>query len=606
MSVADLQAFDISELATALGLTDAAAEAVYERCRGIDSSPVREVVPQSCTVTSWLAADAFANLAIRSPSATTVWVGGWAFEPHTAKGKSNSTRARWLVLALALDLEEKLTHRAPAGLDRYELRGLRRCPPLFPAAAVCSSKRVLRPLDEFCLADVLSHGQVPTKLTISWQAPTQRWAGHKVPAEWLVDTIQQPQTHGIDSALKGAIGASSGSGSGSGSHSGGNSGGGTSGAGQQSRTVALPTGIFAAVTPQSELRKGVPYRESGRCDSDVISPETLVTEDPAQHAALTACRPNNEGGGDAPQPAGSGGEFCLRVAKLVDVAASVLHSWTSSLPAGQRIAQLTFNAHGFVAQPRSKASFFGAAGAKPSSASASPSVLPSRGGLPPQPRVDEHLQESGPMQMPAPGPDPDGIPAELVEVSARDIPRLPKPAATGPSSLSASGSSTMRTILHLDLDCYYAQVESKRLGLPPSEPLAVSQWGGLLAVNYAARAFGIKRGMREEEAKSRCPGLHTPHVPLISDGASSSDAAPSQRSHTKVSLEYYRVESQKIFHELERHAPVLERVSIDEVRSLMMPHGPRCAACCPLLTWTLGVRYLSLRILRRSQLAGIY
>lgn len=30
----------------------------------------------------------------------------------------------------------------------------------------------------------------------------------------------------------------------------------------------------------------------------------------------------------------------------------------------------------------------------------------------------------------------------------------------------------------------------------PVQPLAVQQWEGLIAVNYAARAFGVKRGDR--------------------------------------------------------------------------------------------------------------
>lgn len=79
----------------------------------------------------------------------------------------------------------------------------------------------------------------------------------------------------------------------------------------------------------------------------------------------------------------------------------------------------------------------------------------------------------------------------------------------------------MRTILHVDLDAFYAQVEMVRLGLDPryswhlfpfktslqthktpslilsaeffSIPLAVQQWNGLIAINYAARAFHIKR-----------------------------------------------------------------------------------------------------------------
>ncbi len=38
-----------------------------------------------------------------------------------------------------------------------------------------------------------------------------------------------------------------------------------------------------------------------------------------------------------------------------------------------------------------------------------------------------------------------------------------------------------RVILHLDLDCFYAQVESLRLGVGPGIPLAVQQWNNLIA-----------------------------------------------------------------------------------------------------------------------------
>lgn len=39
-------------------------------------------------------------------------------------------------------------------------------------------------------------------------------------------------------------------------------------------------------------------------------------------------------------------------------------------------------------------------------------------------------------------------------------------------------------VLHLDLDCFYAQVEIDRLGLDPAHPTAVQQWESLIAVNY--------------------------------------------------------------------------------------------------------------------------
>lgn len=38
-----------------------------------------------------------------------------------------------------------------------------------------------------------------------------------------------------------------------------------------------------------------------------------------------------------------------------------------------------------------------------------------------------------------------------------------------------------RVILHLDLDCFYAQVEHNRLKIPLTIPLAVQQWNGLIA-----------------------------------------------------------------------------------------------------------------------------
>lgn len=38
-----------------------------------------------------------------------------------------------------------------------------------------------------------------------------------------------------------------------------------------------------------------------------------------------------------------------------------------------------------------------------------------------------------------------------------------------------------RVILHLDLDCFYAQVEQNRLKIPLNVPLAVQQWNGLIA-----------------------------------------------------------------------------------------------------------------------------
>jgi hypothetical protein len=41
---------------------------------------------------------------------------------------------------------------------------------------------------------------------------------------------------------------------------------------------------------------------------------------------------------------------------------------------------------------------------------------------------------------------------------------------------SYSTSCPLRVIAHIDLDCFYAQAEMVRLGVPEDQPLAVQQW----------------------------------------------------------------------------------------------------------------------------------
>jgi len=130
--IADLQNFSAEQLQASLQLTADAAKSVANQCKGIDTSVVKEVVPQSAVVTTWLAHDYFSLLASKvhtGRGGPAVMVGEWLFEPHNKKGKSNDTRVRWVLLALALDLEERLCHH------------------------------------------VLSYRQVPTRLTITWQGP---------------------------------------------------------------------------------------------------------------------------------------------------------------------------------------------------------------------------------------------------------------------------------------------------------------------------------------------------------------------------------------------------------------------------------------------------
>ena len=94
----------------------------------------------------------------------------------------------------------------------------------------------------------------------------------------------------------------------------------------------------------------------------------------------------------------------------------------------------------------------------------------------------------------------------------------------GPIRASAEPTSADgRVIIHLDLDAFYAQVESRRLGIHASTPLVVQQWRGIIAVNYAARAAGIKRHLTVDEAAKLCPGVVFVHVETIGDDEDEED-----------------------------------------------------------------------------------
>lgn len=139
-----------------------------------------------------------------------------------------------------------------------------------------------------------------------------------------------------------------------------------------------------------------------------------------------------------------------------------------------------------------------------------------------------------------------------------------------------------RAIVHLDLDCFYAQVESRRLGLgsPPwtskdATPVAVRQWDGLIAVNYAARASGVKRFMRPAEASQLCPGIHLVHVETLGGQTASSGGGAAEdpgngtglepdRRTQKACLRRYRDASEEVFAIFARYAKRCEMASIDE------------------------------------------
>src|SRR5262249_25139240 len=62
------------------------------------------------------------------------------------------------------------------------------------------------------------------------------------------------------------------------------------------------------------------------------------------------------------------------------------------------------------------------------------------------------------------------------------------------------------TILHADLDAFYASVEQLLYPSLRGRPIAVGG-GVVLAASYEAKAFGVHGGMAGRKARELCPGL---------------------------------------------------------------------------------------------------
>ncbi|XP_024987950.1 DNA polymerase eta isoform X3 [Cynara cardunculus var. scolymus] len=115
-------------------------------------------------------------------------------------------------------------------------------------------------------------------------------------------------------------------------------------------------------------------------------------------------------------------------------------------------------------------------------------------------------------------------------------------------------SSDSRIIAHVDMDCFYVQVEQRKQPHLRGQPTAVVQYnswkgGGLIAVSYEARKDGVKRSMRGDEAKKVCPQIQLVQVPV---------------ARGKADLSIYRNAGSEVVSILARKGRC-ERASIDEV-----------------------------------------
>lgn len=97
------------------------------------------------------------------------------------------------------------------------------------------------------------------------------------------------------------------------------------------------------------------------------------------------------------------------------------------------------------------------------------------------------------------------------------------------------------TILHADLDSFYASVEQLLDPTLLGKPIAVGG-GVVLACSYEAKAFGVRGGMSGREAKKLCPGL------IFVGGH----------------FEKYQELGDAAIRILDDYTPLVERISIDE------------------------------------------
>ncbi|XP_074435900.1 DNA polymerase eta isoform X1 [Larus michahellis] len=110
-----------------------------------------------------------------------------------------------------------------------------------------------------------------------------------------------------------------------------------------------------------------------------------------------------------------------------------------------------------------------------------------------------------------------------------------------------------RVVALVDMDCFFMQVEQRLDPQLRGRPCAVVQYtewqgGGVIAVSYEARAFGVSRGMWATEARAMCPELALARVP---------------QARGKADLTRYREASVEVMQVLSRFAAI-ERASIDE------------------------------------------
>ncbi|XP_041969832.1 DNA polymerase iota [Aricia agestis] len=111
------------------------------------------------------------------------------------------------------------------------------------------------------------------------------------------------------------------------------------------------------------------------------------------------------------------------------------------------------------------------------------------------------------------------------------------------SSYMGSQNEHIKSIIHIDVDCFYAQVEMIRNPELRSQPLGIQQKNIVVTSNYEARKFGIQKCMLVCDALKACPNLK-----LVNG----------------EDLREYRTASSKIFMVLQSWKCPVEKLGLDE------------------------------------------
>lgn len=111
------------------------------------------------------------------------------------------------------------------------------------------------------------------------------------------------------------------------------------------------------------------------------------------------------------------------------------------------------------------------------------------------------------------------------------------------STFGLSEEQHTNVIIHIDIDCFYAQVEEIRDPTLRNRPLGIQQKNIVVTCNYVARTYGVKKLMLLTDALRLCPDL------ILVKGE---DLTP------------YRQMSNKIHSVLLTFTPLVEKLGMDE------------------------------------------